>query len=40
MGVVGGTKVTQPTTEDVVHIWKIKAGKSMFSLKTTIEKKC
>lgn len=35
--VVGGTEVTQPTTEDVVRKWKIKAGKAMFALKTTIE---
>ncbi|KAE8676041.1 hypothetical protein F3Y22_tig00111634pilonHSYRG00007 [Hibiscus syriacus] len=38
--VVGGGEVTQPTTEDangILRKWKIKAGKAMFALKTTIE---
>ncbi|KAB2632885.1 protein SPA1-RELATED 2 [Pyrus ussuriensis x Pyrus communis] len=38
--VVGGSEVTQPAAEDangVLRKWKIKAGKSMFALKTTIE---
>ncbi|KAE8672542.1 tir-nbs resistance protein [Hibiscus syriacus] len=38
--VVGGGEVTQPATEDangILRKWKIKAGKSMFALKTTIE---
>jgi len=38
--VVGGSEVTQPAVEDangVVRKWKIKAGKAMFALKTTIE---
>ncbi|KAE8736044.1 hypothetical protein F3Y22_tig00000218pilonHSYRG00253 [Hibiscus syriacus] len=38
--VVGGGEVTQPATEDangILRKWKIKAGKTMFALKTTIE---
>ncbi|KAE8673149.1 hypothetical protein F3Y22_tig00111810pilonHSYRG00151 [Hibiscus syriacus] len=38
--VVGGGEVTQPATEDangILRKWKIKAGKAMFALKTTIE---
>uniref|UniRef100_A0A2N9EBN9 Retrovirus-related Pol polyprotein from transposon TNT 1-94-like beta-barrel domain-containing protein n=1 Tax=Fagus sylvatica TaxID=28930 RepID=A0A2N9EBN9_FAGSY len=38
--VVGGSEVTQPTVEDAsgtLRKWKIKAGKAMFALKTTIE---
>ncbi|KAL5769820.1 hypothetical protein ACOSP7_013974 [Xanthoceras sorbifolium] len=38
--VVGGSEVTQPTAEDangILRKWKIKAGKAMFALKTTIE---
>ncbi|KAE8684543.1 putative disease resistance protein [Hibiscus syriacus] len=38
--VVGGSEVTQPTAKDtngVLQKWKIKAGKAMFALKTTIE---
>ncbi|XP_028945126.1 uncharacterized protein [Malus domestica] len=38
--VVGGGEVTQPTAEDdngILRKWKIKAGKAMFALKTTIE---
>ncbi|KAM2943530.1 hypothetical protein COP2_026700 [Malus domestica] len=38
--VVGGGEVTQPTVEDangILRKWKIKAGKAMFALKTTIE---
>ena len=38
--VVGGSEVTQPAAEDangVLRKWKIKAGKAMFALKTTIE---
>ncbi|KAE8676439.1 hypothetical protein F3Y22_tig00111614pilonHSYRG00169 [Hibiscus syriacus] len=38
--VVGGDEVTQPATEDangILRKWKIKAGKAMFALKTTIE---
>ncbi|XP_050156247.1 uncharacterized protein LOC126630164 [Malus sylvestris] len=38
--VVGGGEVTQPAAEDangILQKWKIKAGKSMFALKTTIE---
>ncbi|XP_070678596.1 uncharacterized protein [Malus domestica] len=38
--VIGGSEVTQPAAEDangVLRKWKIKAGKSMFALKTTIE---
>ncbi|KAB2610257.1 S2-RNase [Pyrus ussuriensis x Pyrus communis] len=38
--VVGGSEATQPAAEDangVLRKWKIKAGKSMFALKTTIE---
>ncbi|KAE8665979.1 tir-nbs resistance protein [Hibiscus syriacus] len=38
--VVDGGEVTQPETEDangILRKWKIKAGKAMFALKTTIE---
>jgi hypothetical protein len=38
--VVGGSEVTQPAVEDAsgtLQKWKIKAGKAMFALKTTIE---
>ena len=38
--VVGGGEVTQPAAEDangILRKWKIKAGKAMFALKTTIE---
>ncbi|KAH9726925.1 hypothetical protein KPL70_008466 [Citrus sinensis] len=38
--VVGGSEVTQPAAEDangILRKWKIKAGKAMFALKTTIE---
>ncbi|KAE8734204.1 PLAC8 family protein [Hibiscus syriacus] len=38
--VVSGGEVTQPATEDangILRKWKIKAGKAMFALKTTIE---
>uniref|UniRef100_A0A2N9H8C5 GAG-pre-integrase domain-containing protein n=1 Tax=Fagus sylvatica TaxID=28930 RepID=A0A2N9H8C5_FAGSY len=38
--VVGGSEVTQPAVEDAsgtLRKWKIKAGKAMFALKTTIE---
>ncbi|KAE8681718.1 hypothetical protein F3Y22_tig00111310pilonHSYRG00060 [Hibiscus syriacus] len=38
--VVGGGEVTQPATEDangILRKWKIKVGKAMFALKTTIE---
>ncbi|KAE8677085.1 tir-nbs resistance protein [Hibiscus syriacus] len=38
--VVGGGEVTQPAAEDANDIlkkWKIKVGKAMFALKTTIE---
>ncbi|KAE8668864.1 tir-nbs resistance protein [Hibiscus syriacus] len=38
--VVGGGEVTQPVAEDangILRKWKIKAGKAMFALKTTIE---
>ncbi|KAE8711941.1 Detected protein of unknown function [Hibiscus syriacus] len=38
--VVGDGEVTQPATEDangILRKWKIKAGKAMFALKTTIE---
>ncbi|KAL3849192.1 hypothetical protein ACJIZ3_011074 [Penstemon smallii] len=38
--VVNGTEVKQPEAEDtngVLRKWKIKAGKAMFALKTTIE---
>jgi histone acetyltransferase (RNA polymerase elongator complex component) len=38
--VVGGSAVTQPAIEDAsgtLRKWKIKAGKAMFALKTTIE---
>ncbi|KAE8675571.1 tir-nbs resistance protein [Hibiscus syriacus] len=38
--VVGDGEVTQPTAEDangILRKWKIKAGKAMFALKTTIE---
>ncbi|KAK4492038.1 hypothetical protein RD792_002828 [Penstemon davidsonii] len=38
--VVNGSEVTQPTVEDASGTqrkWKIKAGKAMFALKTTIE---
>ncbi|KAE8708930.1 hypothetical protein F3Y22_tig00110332pilonHSYRG00561 [Hibiscus syriacus] len=38
--VVGGGEVTQPATEDangILRKWKIKVGKTMFALKTTIE---
>ncbi|KAE8720906.1 tir-nbs resistance protein [Hibiscus syriacus] len=38
--VVGGGEVTQPEAEDangILRKWKIKAGKAMFALKTTIE---
>ncbi|KAJ0112855.1 hypothetical protein Patl1_01721 [Pistacia atlantica] len=38
--VVGGDEVTQPAVEDangILQKWKIKAGKAMFALKTTIE---
>ncbi|KAE8679378.1 hypothetical protein F3Y22_tig00111402pilonHSYRG01323 [Hibiscus syriacus] len=38
--VVGGGEVIQPATEDangILRKWKIKAGKAMFALKTTIE---
>ncbi|CAN6716841.1 unnamed protein product [Malus baccata var. baccata] len=39
--VVGGGEVTQLAAEDangILRKWKIKAGKAMFALKTTIEK--
>ncbi|KAF3663026.1 Branched-chain-amino-acid aminotransferase 3, chloroplastic [Capsicum annuum] len=39
--VVNGTEVTQPEVEDAngtLRKWKIKAGKAMFALKTTVEK--
>ena len=38
--VVGGSEVIQPAVEDgsgILRKWKIKAGKAMFALKTTIE---
>ncbi|XP_062086988.1 uncharacterized protein LOC133793709 [Humulus lupulus] len=38
--IVSGGEVTQPTVEDangILRKWKIKAGKAMFALKTTIE---
>ncbi|KAM1892630.1 hypothetical protein ACFX14_035769 [Malus domestica] len=38
--VVSGGEVTQSTAEDangILRKWKIKAGKAMFALKTTIE---
>ncbi|XP_050108512.1 uncharacterized protein LOC126587471 [Malus sylvestris] len=37
--VVGGNEVTQPEedTNDTLRKWKIKAGKVMFALKTTVE---
>ncbi|KAM2132731.1 hypothetical protein ACFX1Q_014101 [Malus domestica] len=38
--VVGSGEVTQPTAEDangILRKWKMKAGKAMFALKTTIE---
>ena len=38
--VVNGSEITQPEAEDAngtVRKWKIKAGKAMFALKTTIE---
>ncbi|KAE8671632.1 hypothetical protein F3Y22_tig00111941pilonHSYRG00018 [Hibiscus syriacus] len=38
--VIGGGEVTQPATEDangILRKWKIKAGKAIFTLKTTIE---
>ncbi|XP_068666666.1 uncharacterized protein [Aristolochia californica] len=38
--VVGGSETTQPVTEDangILRKWKIKASKTMFALKTTIE---
>lgn len=38
--VFGGGEVTQPETKDangILRKWKIKAGKVMFALKTTIE---
>ena len=39
--VVSGTEVKQPEVEDAsgtLRKWKIKAGKAMFALKTTVEK--
>ena len=38
--VVNGSEITQPEVEDangILRKWKIKAGKVMFALKTTIE---
>ena len=38
--VVNGCEITQPEAEDAngaLRKWKIKAGKAMFALKTTIE---
>lgn len=38
--IVGGSEATQPTSKDtngVLRKWKIKVGKAMFTLKTTIE---
>ncbi|KAL6342770.1 hypothetical protein AAG906_016604 [Vitis piasezkii] len=38
--VVNGSEITQPEAEDangILRKWKIKAGKAMFALKTTIE---
>ncbi|XP_050111787.1 uncharacterized protein LOC126590352 [Malus sylvestris] len=37
--VIGGNEVTQPEedTSDILRKWKIKAGKAMFALKTTVE---
>ena len=38
--VVNGSEITQPEVEDangILRKWKIKAGKAMFALKTTIE---
>ncbi|KAK3030596.1 hypothetical protein RJ639_039682 [Escallonia herrerae] len=38
--VVNGSEVTQPEAEDTngtLRKWKIKAGKAMFALKTTVE---
>jgi hypothetical protein len=38
--VVSGCEITQPEAEDAsgtLRKWKIKAGKAMFALKTTIE---
>ncbi|KAK3042168.1 hypothetical protein RJ639_001288 [Escallonia herrerae] len=38
--VVNGNEVTQPEAEDAngtLRKWKIKAGKAMFALKTTVE---
>ncbi|XP_070661719.1 uncharacterized protein [Malus domestica] len=37
--VVGGNEVTQQEedTSDILRKWKIKAGKAMFALKTTVE---
>ena len=37
--VVGGNEVTQPEddTNGILRKWKIKAGKAMFALKTTVE---
>ena len=37
--IVGGSESTQPTEDanDILRKWKIKAGKAMFALKTTVE---